>query len=56
MQDANFTEGDSFSDEVQINLNMLGSLMLDRVSGEVNGTDIFTIYHSGAAKRVVKLL
>jgi len=56
VQDTNFTEGDSFSDEVQINLNMLGSLMLDRVDGEVDGTDIVTIYHSGAAKRVVKLL
>jgi len=54
VQDTNFTEGDSFSDEVQINLNMLGSLMLDWVGGEVDGTDIVTIYHSGTAKRVVK--
>ena len=40
MQDADFTEGDSFSNEVQVDLNMLGSLMLNRVGGEVNGADI----------------
>jgi hypothetical protein len=35
---------------------MLGSLMLDRVGGEVNGTDVVTIDHGGAAKRMAELL
>jgi hypothetical protein len=35
---------------------MLGSLMLNRVGGEVDGTDVVTIDHGGAAKRVMKLL
>jgi len=56
MQNTDFTKGDSLSDEVQINLNMLGSLMLNRVAGEVDGTDVITIDHGGAAKRMVKLL
>jgi hypothetical protein len=56
VQDAFFTEGDSLSDEVQINLNMLGPLMLDRIAGEVNSTDVITIDHGSTAKRMVKLL
>jgi hypothetical protein len=56
VQDACFTEGDSLSDEVQINLNMLGPLMLDRIAGEVNSTDVITIDHGSTAKRMVKLL
>jgi hypothetical protein len=43
MQNADFTGLDSFSDEVQINLDMLGSLMLDWVGGEVDSTNIITI-------------
>jgi hypothetical protein len=56
VQDACFTEGDSLSHEVQINLNMLGPLMLDRIAGEVNSTDVITIDHGSTAKRMMKLL
>jgi hypothetical protein len=35
---------------------MLGPLMLNRVARETNSTDVITIDHGGAAKRVVKLL
>jgi hypothetical protein len=56
VQDACFTEGDSLSDEVQINLNMLGPLMLNGIAGEVNSTDVITIDHGSTAKRMVKLL
>ena len=55
MQDADFTEGDSFSNEVQVDLNMLGSLMLNRVGGEVNGADIITVDHCSATERAAKL-
>ena len=56
MQDTNFTEGDSFSDEVQVNLDMLGSLMLDWVSGEVDSTDVVAIDQGGVTERTMKLL
>jgi hypothetical protein len=45
VQDVDFTEGDSFSDEGQVDLNMFGSLMLDWVGGEINSTDIIAINH-----------
>jgi hypothetical protein len=35
---------------------MLGSLMLDRVGGEVDGTNVVTIDHGGTAKRMTELL
>ena len=56
MRDADFTEGDSFSDEVQVNLDMLGSLMLDWVGGEVDSTDVVTIDQCGATERTAKFL
>jgi hypothetical protein len=56
VQDADFTEDDSFSDEVQVDLNMLGSLMLDQVGGEINSTDIVTIDHCSTTKWAAKLL
>jgi hypothetical protein len=37
MEDADLTDGD-LSDEVKINLHMLGALMLNGVVGEVHGT------------------
>jgi hypothetical protein len=55
MQDTDFTKGDSLSDEVQVDLNMLGSLMLNRVSGEINGADIITVDHCSTTERTVKL-
>jgi hypothetical protein len=45
-----------FSDEVQVNLDMLGSLMLDWIGGEVDNTDIVTIDQCGATERTAKLV
>ena len=56
MRNADFTEGDSFSDEVQVDLDMLSSLMLNRVGGEVDSTDIITIDQCCSTKRTAKLL
>jgi len=42
------TNGNLFADEMKINLNMLGALVLHRVSGEIHITDIVTIYKSVA--------
>jgi hypothetical protein len=37
------TNGNALTDEVEINLDMLRALMLNRVSGQVDNTDIVTI-------------
>jgi hypothetical protein len=43
MEDANLTDGDLFSDEVKINLHMLGALVLNGVVGEVHGTYVVAV-------------
>jgi hypothetical protein len=37
------TDGDLFSDEVKINLHMLGTLVLNGVVGEVHGTYVVAV-------------
>jgi hypothetical protein len=41
------SNGDTLTDEMEVNLNMLGALMLDGVSEEVDHADIVTVDHSG---------
>jgi hypothetical protein len=36
VEDSNISDGNALVDEVEINLNMLGALMLDGVDGEVD--------------------
>jgi hypothetical protein len=43
VEDADVSDGDLFSDEVKINLNMLRSLMLNEVGGEVDDDDVVAI-------------
>jgi hypothetical protein len=43
MEDADLTDGDLLSDEVKINLHMLGALMVNGVVGEVHGTYVVTV-------------
>ena len=56
MQDTKITNSNTLPDEVKINLNVLCALMLNRVGGYVDGTDVVTIYQCGTTKRGVKLL
>jgi hypothetical protein len=56
MQNANSSKGDAFSDKVQINLYMLGALMLNRIGGEIYSTDIVTIDKTGSRQGLVKFL
>jgi len=44
MKNANITCCHTISNEVKINLDVLGALMLDGVGGHVDGVDIITIY------------
>jgi hypothetical protein len=55
MQNPNVTNSNSLSDEVEINLNMLGTLMLYRIGGHVDCTDIVAIYQCCALEGGVKL-
>jgi hypothetical protein len=43
MKNTNITNDNALTDEVEINLDMLRALMLNRVSGQVYTTDIVTI-------------
>jgi hypothetical protein len=46
VQDADITDGKVFSDEVEVDLNMLLMLVLNEVGGEVDGADIFVVDES----------
>jgi hypothetical protein len=43
MEDADLTDDDLFSDEVKINLHMLGALVLNGVVGEVYDTYVVAV-------------
>jgi hypothetical protein len=43
VEDSNVSNGNMLMDEVEINLNMLGALMLDGVNGEVDDVDIVAV-------------
>jgi hypothetical protein len=40
---------------VEINLNMLRALMLDRIGGEVDSADVVTVNQGGMVEMVAKL-
>jgi hypothetical protein len=43
MEDVDLTDGDLLSDKMEINLHMLGMLILNRVGGEVHEADIISV-------------
>jgi hypothetical protein len=47
VNDANISIGNTLADEVEINLNMLGALMLVRVGGEVDNVDVVAVDQIG---------
>ena len=55
MQNTKITNGDSLPDEVKIDLNVLGALMLNRVGGHVDGTDVVAIHQCGMPERGMQL-
>jgi len=55
MQYFDMAKGDALPDEVEVNLNVLGSLMLHRVAGHVDSTDVITVHNRGAAEGSVQL-
>jgi hypothetical protein len=55
MNNPNISKSNSFPNEVEINLDMFGALVLNGVLGHVDSADIVTIYKCRLAKRSVKL-
>jgi hypothetical protein len=47
------SNGNALADEVEINPNMLGALMLDEVGGEVDDVDVVALELSGQWQGVV---
>jgi hypothetical protein len=46
MQDTDITNGNTFPDEVEVYLDMLRTLVLNGVGGEVDDTDVITVDES----------
>ena len=55
MKNSKITNGNPLPDEVEINLNMLGSLMLNRVGGHVDGADVVAVDQRNTPRRCMKL-
>jgi hypothetical protein len=47
VEDTNLLDGNSLADKVEIDLNMLGALVLNGVGGEVDGADVAAVDQSG---------
>ena len=56
MQNLQITDGDPFMNEVKINLDVLGTLMLDWVGRHVDCTNVASINQCSATKRGMDLL
>ena len=50
------TESHLFPNKVNVELNMLGAAMMNRIGGEVDGGDVVTIHHGGLVDRTRELL
>jgi hypothetical protein len=55
VEDENVSDSNALTNEVEINLNMLDALMLDRVGGEVDRAGVIAVDQSGPRQRVVQL-
>jgi hypothetical protein len=53
VEDTNIPDSNVLADKVEINLNMLGALVLNGVSGEVDDADVVAVDQSGPRQGVV---
>jgi hypothetical protein len=56
VQDVYITDGYMFLHEVDVDLDMLGALVLNDVGGEVDSTDVVTVDKCALRQRCVDLL
>ena len=47
MKNMDFSKSNTIMQKVQINVHVLGALMLDQIVGEVHNTDVVTVNHCG---------
>ena len=55
MKDPDLPHGHSVSHKVEVDLHMLGPLMLNWVGGEVHGADVVAVHNGGAFGRSMQL-
>jgi hypothetical protein len=56
MPDVGIADGNKFLDEVEVDLNMLGALILNGVSGEVDGAAVVAVDESALRQQGMELL
>jgi len=56
MENTDNTNGYPFPDEVEVDLHVFSTLMLNRVGGEVDGTAVVAVHEAGGLQRMVELL
>jgi hypothetical protein len=56
MEDADLTDGDLLSDKMEINLYMLGALIMNGVCGEGHGADFITVDKGAPRRRALELM
>lgn len=49
------TKSNPFTNKMEINLQMFGTLMLNRVGGEVDGVYVVAVHHHGLSHGAVEL-
>ena len=55
MKNLDVSQCDSLPDEVEIDLDVLGALMLNWITGHIDGTDVVTVDQCSSTKRCVQL-
>ena len=53
MKHTDSPKGDPFPNEVEVDLHVLGALMLNGVGGEVDGADVVAVDEGGRGQRVM---
>jgi hypothetical protein len=56
MQDTDITDGHAFPHKVEVDLDMLCALVLNRVDAEVDGADVVAVDEGALCQRSVELL
>jgi hypothetical protein len=56
MENSNLAESHLLTDEVDVNLDVLGTAMVDRVGCHVNSADVVTVNDCGDLQRNMKFL
>ena len=55
MENTNISKSNTITKKIEVNLHMLGMLMLNRVRRKVHGGDVVTVDHSSSLKMSVEL-